>query len=52
MFLLVGQTAFGNFKVACRPTTVSSSSQNIERLARVISRDDAAGQKGAIRTLW
>jgi aconitate hydratase len=44
MFLRWGQTAFSNFKVV-PPNTGIVHQVNIERLARVIFADDAAGKK-------
>jgi aconitate hydratase len=44
MFLRWGQTAFGNFKVV-PPNTGIVHQVNLERLARVIFSDDAAGKK-------
>src|SRR5580693_7344407 len=44
MFLRWGQTAFSNFKVV-PPNTGIVHQVNIERLARVIFSDDAAGKK-------
>jgi aconitate hydratase len=46
MFLRWGQTAFSNFKVV-PPNTGIVHQVNIERLARVIFADDAAGRKSA-----
>jgi len=46
MFLRWGQTAFSNFKVV-PPNTGIVHQVNIERLARVIFSDDAAGKKAA-----
>jgi aconitate hydratase A / 2-methylisocitrate dehydratase len=46
MFLRWGQTAFSNFKVV-PPNTGIVHQVNIERLARVIFSDDAAGRKTA-----
>src|SRR5882762_4716130 len=46
MFLRWGQTAFSNFKVV-PPNTGIVHQVNIERLARVIFSDDAAGKKVA-----
>jgi aconitate hydratase len=46
MFLRWGQTAFSNFKVV-PPNTGIVHQVNIERLARVIFDDDAAGKKSA-----
>ena len=46
MFLRWGQTAFSNFKVV-PPNTGIVHQVNIERLARVIFSDDAAGRKAA-----
>jgi aconitate hydratase len=46
MFLRWGQTAFSNFKVV-PPNTGIVHQVNIERLARVIFSDDAAGTKAA-----
>ncbi len=46
MFLRWGQTAFSNFKVV-PPNTGIVHQVNIERLARVIFADDAAGKKSA-----
>jgi aconitate hydratase len=46
MFLRWGQTAFSNFKVV-PPNTGIVHQVNIERLARVIFADDAAGRKRA-----
>ncbi|HTD75281.1 MAG TPA: aconitate hydratase AcnA [Steroidobacteraceae bacterium] len=46
MFLRWGQTAFSNFKVV-PPNTGIVHQVNIERLARVIFSDDAAGKKTA-----
>jgi aconitate hydratase len=46
MFLRWGQTAFSNFKVV-PPNTGIVHQVNIERLARVIFSDDAAGRKSA-----
>jgi aconitase A len=46
MFLRWGQTAFSNFKVV-PPNTGIVHQVNIERLARVIFSDDAAGKKSA-----
>src|SRR5471030_805370 len=46
MFLRWGQTAFSNFKVV-PPNTGIVHQVNIERLARVIFSDEAAGKKSA-----
>ncbi len=46
MFLRWGQTAFSNFKVV-PPNTGIVHQVNIERLARVIFAEDAAGKKSA-----